>query len=456
MSLDEIDRSRLWDEAVSVLHENDLGAWTRPAPRLYPHQWSWDSAFIATGLAHLDPARALTELRSLLRGQWTDGRIPHIVYNAQVPPEAYFPDSARWNCSICSPCAPADPSTSGIIQPPVHALALARILDLAGEQESIRREVSELASAILQWHRYLATHRDPDGRGLITIYHPWESGTDNSPRWDAPIARVQVGQVRPYVRRDLAHVADPSQRPSNQEYDCYVWLIQSLERTNYDDEAAHASHPFLIKDALFSAIFAAANRVLAEVYEKLSLGADAALELRGLATRFSQGVLSTCSTSGGSSSLALDVDLRAGAPVPVVTWAGLAPLLLPEIDREMLDRVLARLESDDFMGNPDLAFPVVPSTAPGSLGFRESTYWRGPAWPIANYLLWWALDQHGLGVTAERLRTANLQMLSQPGAECPEYFQPFSGKALGSRRQSWTAAAVVDWLALEGPKEPDR
>jgi len=39
--------------AREVLRRNDLGGWTRAAPGLYPHQWSWDSAFIAIGLAHI-------------------------------------------------------------------------------------------------------------------------------------------------------------------------------------------------------------------------------------------------------------------------------------------------------------------------------------------------------------------------------------------------------------------
>jgi hypothetical protein len=43
----------LWTAAAAVLRANDVGGWTKPAPRLYPHQWSWDSAFIAIGLAHL-------------------------------------------------------------------------------------------------------------------------------------------------------------------------------------------------------------------------------------------------------------------------------------------------------------------------------------------------------------------------------------------------------------------
>jgi glycogen debranching enzyme len=436
----------LWQQAISVLRENDLGSWTRPAPRLYPHQWSWDSAFIAIGLAHIDPARALAELTSLLRGQWRDGRIPQIVYNPDVPADAYFPDAERWNCVACCPFASTDPVTSGIVQPPVHALALARVLELSSERSELREEIAAVADGFLAWHRYLADKRDPDGCGLLTIYHPWESGTDNSPRWDAVLERVTVGPVRPYRRRDLVHVADASQRPSNAEYDCYVWLMQSLEACGYDDIAVHQRHPFLVKDVLFSAIFAAANRALAWVFQSLELDDTAVAELSQLVQRFSTGVQGAWDAS---SSLVLDQDVRTGQPIRVTTWAGLSALLLPEVSENILEGSAERLASSDFAGNALLAYPVVPSTVPGSVGFREATYWRGPSWPIANHLLWQGLRGHGRAAAADSLRSAYLEMLRQPEAECAEYFHPFTGAPLGSRRQSWTAAVVIDWLAQD-------
>jgi hypothetical protein len=82
--------------AAAVLRENDMGGWTRASPTLYPHQWSWDSAFIAIGLAHLDTGRAVGEIRSLLDHQWENGKIPHIVFNPKAPPESYFPGPEHW------------------------------------------------------------------------------------------------------------------------------------------------------------------------------------------------------------------------------------------------------------------------------------------------------------------------------------------------------------------------
>ena len=63
--------------AAEILRRNDLGTWTKPAPNLSPHQWSWDSAFIAIGLSHLDARRAAQELRTLLDAQWGPARSPH-------------------------------------------------------------------------------------------------------------------------------------------------------------------------------------------------------------------------------------------------------------------------------------------------------------------------------------------------------------------------------------------
>ena len=57
-------RERLAARAQEVLRQNDMGGWTRAASDLYPHQWSWDSGFIAIGLAHLDTHRAARELRA--------------------------------------------------------------------------------------------------------------------------------------------------------------------------------------------------------------------------------------------------------------------------------------------------------------------------------------------------------------------------------------------------------
>jgi len=479
-----VDPAALRAAALAVLHKNDLGGWTKPAPRLYPHQWSWDSAFIAIGLAGVDPDRALRELETLFAAQWADGRVPHIVFN----PEAadYFPGPEWWASASTSPHAPRRPATSGLIQPPVHALALQRIHRLASDRppppaggppspaaahqrrggpsrqasrvaadmstehvnddDAIAARIRALYPRVLAWHRYLATARDPHGTGLLVIYHPWESGTDNSPRWDAALSRVTIGALPAYQRHDLKHVAEPSQRPTHAEYDRYLWLVELLKQAGYDDRRVEATHPFLVGDVLMSAIFACACTRLAELAQLLSRPASEYLELTGYAQRFTDGVLRAWDPD---QSLALDHDVRAGEPVRVATCAGLSPLLLPALEPALLKRVVERLRGPGFAGADGFQFPVVPSTTPGSTGFSARSYWRGPAWPVANWLCWYGLRQHGQRAAAARLQAANLALLAGPTAQFAEYFDPYTADALGSLEQSWSAAVALDWLSAE-------
>ncbi|MCA1848737.1 MAG: glycogen debranching protein, partial [Actinobacteria bacterium] len=226
--------------AAEVLRRNDMGEWTRAAPELYPHQWSWDTGFIAVGLAHLDTDRAARELRTLFAYQWKNGKVPHIVFNPEAPPESYFPGAEHWISAGEFPDAPpAPPYTSALCQPPTHAIGALRVWEVAGGNIAARDFLREIYPKLLRWHRYLLTYRDPEGSGLVTIYHPWESGTDNSPRWDAALQAVEVGDLPPYERQDLDHVDDPSERPTDAEYARYLWLVELIKRARCDESVIY-------------------------------------------------------------------------------------------------------------------------------------------------------------------------------------------------------------------------
>jgi hypothetical protein len=439
--------SDLSSRAAEVLRENDLGGWTKAAPRLYPHQWSWDSAFISVGWAHLDTRRAFQELVTLFDAQWTTGMVPHIVFNPAIPPGAYFPGPERWDCANLATAAPKPPPhTSGIAQPPVHAIAARHIRQVAERKGEADLAVADaflrdLYPRLFSWHRFLATDRDPEGSGLVTIVHPW-CGTDNSPRWDAALERVQVGELEPYERADLKHVADPSQRPTKEEYDRYLWLVELLKRARYDWAEVLETHPFLIKDVLFSAIGVAANEALLEIGGIVNAPDDEMQSIETWMTRGRRGLDERWDSGFG---LCLDYDLRAAEPVRVKTIAGFAPLIAGGLSAQRRAALLATLESPAFLGHPDLRWPVPFSTSPEDPGFRARSYWRGPTWPFFNWLLWWALVQLGEADRADRLRTASLAQMRE--IDFAEYVEPFTGEPLGSLNQSWTAAVALDWLA---------
>jgi glucosylglycerate hydrolase len=439
--------------AAEVLRENDMGGWTRASPTLYPHQWSWDSAFIAIGLAHLDTGRAAGEILSLLDHQWENGKIPHIVFNPDAPPESYFPGPEHWASAADSPDAPPGPTlTSGLCQPPVHAIAALRILHVAearGEGISEAREfLREVYPKLLAWHTYLLTQRDPEESGLVTIYHPWESGMDNSPRWMPALERVEVGEMPHYERPDLSHVLDPSERPTGDEYDRFIWLVEVIKRARCDDTVLHDTSPFLAKDVLASAILVRANEALLDIADLAEAPDADRAKIQTWIERGRRGLHERWNPDLG---LCLDYDLRAGESLKSHTIAGFAPLIAGTASADRLETLLRVLDSHAFTGNPDLRWPLPPSASPEGPGFHPRSYWRGPVWPVMNWLLWWSLVKSGERKRADQLKNYALAQLSDG---CfGEYYEPFTGEALGSDDQSWTAAVALDWLAEEEPPE---
>ena len=204
--------------AAYVLRGNDLGVMTSAAPELYPHMWSWDAAFVAVGLARLSVPRAVQELDTLLGAQWGNGMIPHIVFNPDS--SGYFPGPQRWGCHAGVAAGSPVPGDVGDLPAAGARDRRAAHVEAARRQGRSDRQVAEEfidrgVRPLVAWHRWLATARDPAGTGRVTLHHGWESGMDNSPRWDGPYSRVAVGaDLPPYRRRDNLVVTDASSGPA--------------------------------------------------------------------------------------------------------------------------------------------------------------------------------------------------------------------------------------------------
>ena len=169
------------ERARATLRDNDRGGYCVPTAQLYPFQWNWDSAFTAMGWATFDEPRAWQENSSLLLGQWEEGLIPQIVFHQ--PSADYFPGPEVWQTRHTPP-------TSGITQPPVLATAARRLFDNARDRALAEARMAEIFPRLIRNHRWWEAARDPGHNGVVATLHPWETGMDNSPTWDAALARA--------------------------------------------------------------------------------------------------------------------------------------------------------------------------------------------------------------------------------------------------------------------------
>ncbi|MGA5142313.1 MGH1-like glycoside hydrolase domain-containing protein [Streptomyces azureus] len=438
--------------AAAVLEAGWTGTSTVPSRGLYPHQWSWDSAFIAIGLRHVSPLRAQTELETLLAAQWADGRVPHIVFNPSVPLDAYFPSPDFWRSSTAghSAGAPRTVQTSGIVQPPVHALAawLVHLADpgLSRARGFLARAYPRLAA----WHRYLLHRRDLGGGGLVSVVHPWEQGMDNSPCWDRPLSRVTPAPAGSFRRADLDHGA-PEDRPTDLDYGRYVRLASDYRDRGYADggiggAARRASveggggrraGDFAVEDPAFNALLIASEHALARIAREL--GAAAPLH-QGGAERLTAALVERLWEP--SAGMFLCRDVRAGELIPERGVSGLVPLLLPTLPSDLAATLVRTVCGPHFgLGGTTR---LVPSYDLLGDAFDPHRYWRGPAWFNTNWLLERGLRLHGERGRADALRKGILHTAG--ASDFAEYVDPYTGQACGATGFGWTAALTLDLL----------
>ena len=378
----DFDRSSVREAALRVLEAHWVSeGYTVPNPETYPWQWLWDSCFHAVCWAELGDERGLTELQTALSVQDEDGFVPHMNYVRQpgVAADLWGRDKA-----------------SSITQPPMYGHAVAELVRRGVEvdDETVARAEHGL--------RFLLFDRQRLPGGLVALCHPWESGADDSPRWDdfCP-GGFSLESWRPIKNR----------------------LVTSIERSPNGSPLANPA--FESASAGFNALVVFNAWELATVTGR-SETTNRADELAGcLADQWDESRRTW--TDGGAS------ESGSGR---ARTLDGLLPLLVAA-EAERIDAVAADLVDPSAYGGWCGPAGVHREES----GFDPRSYWRGPAWPQLNYLVWVGLRHQGRQEAAEQVASCAARGAVRSGFA--EYWDPDDGTSGGAVPQSWTALVAL-------------
>ena len=411
--------------AANILRNNDRGGYTIPTDGLYPFQWSWDSALVALGWMRIDESRAWEEAETMFRGQWDNGMVPHILFHKDA--ESYFPGPDVWGNRQPIP-------SSAISQPPVWATAIRLLYEQSLDRELADAKLRLLLPKLIAYHEWWYRERDPENTGLVCSYHPWESGMDNSPAWDAPLAAVPEVDWS-YQRRDLGHV-DSDQRPHKPEYDRYLYLVDLYKRYHFDSQKIYSNCPYKVADIGIIAILHRASKDLIDLCRMTSQSDG----VEALQTGLDRTASAIDSLWSDDKRCFLSRDLITGRSLDEVTTATVLPLFGNLTSKQQSEMILALI--DEWLG--DTTFGLS-STHPSSARYEPRRYWRGPVWPHINWIIAQSALEHGRPEIAERLRGATLACIQASGFW--EYFDADTGAGCGGDDFSWTAAIALYWLA---------
>jgi hypothetical protein len=352
-----------------------------PNADVYPHMWLWDSCFHSIAWASLHDQRSVVELGHALQQQFSNGFLPHMVY-AGPNPVFRGPRS----------------DVSCFTQPPVYSLAMtwARQQGLS-VPDDLSAEISRALS-------YFTARRFRDG--LAFVVHPWETGCDDSPRWDSWYGG-SAWNARDWLIRDQELVGATEFSGGegdaiwNTEFVCAPSLFNGI-----------LSHAFLLASELTG--LSAQRRASFEIGEAMD----------ELLWDDSQGMYVDRPVVGG------------GDSHRVPTLDG----ILAALGSVRRDRALACL--DQLRDPTRFAAPWGLRYLPaGDPRYLPDAYWRGPAWPPLEFLAVQACRRWSEGDLADQIADRGRRAIVRSGWS--EYWNPETGAGRGARPQTWAALAAA-------------
>jgi Glycosyl hydrolase family 63 C-terminal domain len=381
--LGELCRRVLTDNWREGVRDGVRFAYTAPSPQRYPWQWYWDSCFAAIAWRRFDPGRARRELETLLAASRPNGFIGHTIF--------WKRPVDRLRGLFYNVCSRSDFMTS-TIQPPLLAWAWRLAVgDPAG------------VPGILRHHDCIERERDLDGDGLVWIMQPDESGLDASPAFDSIWSWRSCGLPG------------------------FPLLVSRNRRHGFDLRRVDAAGGPVVCDTQTNVLHG---------LSRLSLGRSSITDtLLGRLYDERHGVFHQLIRRRGR------LETRR---LPVLTWAALAPLALPDLPEDIGHRIVER-----YLLDPRHFWLPVP---PASVSRQESTfsrrdrwlflrrYWRGPTWINAAWLLWLGLRRLGYGVAAADMAARLAAAVRAAGLR--EYYDPFTGRGMGARNFAWSALVM--------------
>jgi hypothetical protein len=352
--------------------------YTSPNPKQYPWQWLWDSCFHAIAWAALGDRRAVIEMESLFSKLLPSGFLPNMLYHTS-PYNGFWMWRRRGH--------------STITQPPMYGHTL-RVLHESGF------DINHLLAPATKALHYLIDSRLDPRTGLVKIYHPWESGCDDSPRWD----RWMLGGAYNRARWNLTKFA----------------LTQTMKVRG---GGAVGNRSFRVCSSMFNAL------VAFNAFELARLTGDEHLvrKARGIAGALEK----TWSSEHGTW-----VDLLPGSArvsSSVATHEAFLPLLVVE-NEEQRNEAWSHLTSQAFLRPHGIA--GVSTQEPS---YNPDGYWRGGCWPQICYLLWVAAVRQQRD---ERTLIEPLIVRGILGSDFAEYWNPETGAPLGAQPQSWSPVVM--------------
>ncbi len=383
-------------------NRSDGGSGMTPYPYIssskfmYPMQFYWDEGFHAVILSYLkDKNLTYQYLKNFAYSQAKDGGMPGSVSITKDHDE-YM----KW----------ANDSGTYDMQPPIISIILQYLKNKSGWPTNLR-EVYDVYSKNIDW--LYSKSRDTDQDGILEYNNSYQSGCDNSPRWDGRyLNEKELGPMQPVEAIDL---------------NC--WMVNL-------------------------------HLILGEMADSLGLTEQSKQHYKkAVALEIKIEELMWNETDG----FYYDLDAKTNEQIKVKSQMAFSVLHLPKVKTERIKRMV-----NEHLINPKefwVKYPV-PGVSIDSESFSETDMWKGPVWININWMIIDGLEKQGYHDIAQQLAFRTISLVGPRyakkktvrSARFNEWFNPVTGKPLGNENVSWSCLVIdliqrFDWSNVPASNE---
>lgn len=202
-----------------------------PSKVYYVGVWHWDQFFHAIAYRHVDTRIAEDQIRILLDHQLPNGMIPDAIHDEGLVTQL------------------SKPVEAAVTKPPLMAWTVLKLHEKSGHTDFLE----EVYEPLTRWHDWwFNENASEDAPGLCVYRHPFSSGLDDSPLWDAgmPVTAPDLNTYLWLQARSLSRIADiiGLSRQSRHFRDKSAAIADAMIKYLWDDErgvfnALHRGQP---------------------------------------------------------------------------------------------------------------------------------------------------------------------------------------------------------------------
>jgi len=411
---------RVLKEKTKAVYERNRvkvaeGYFHMPSLGKYSSLFGWDSGWQVVAMTRIDPAIAASELEVLTSRQLPNGRISHNTRFSQLEKKQA---KGPWYSRLVHKMGETqydEQGRSAMIDPPSYLLAAEKIFQATRDRAWLDRILPRLEKCI----SYLTTERDLFGDGLVSVIHPWETGTDSSSAYDK-ILHLDFHTPLGAPARGLM----------------YNRMLAYNAEFNWDPQVAKQKNRFVLEDLTFNSITIRGIQAVANLNEqtgdkdKAAAWRDKAAKMLAAIDRVNWVEKRGCYYSR--------YDAKSPKLAMRTTCASLLPILTGLVSRERAQRVIREhlLNQKQFWLSYLVPFNAADEMKYDKVFLEDLVLWRGHCiWINMNYLLMEGLLNYGLKQEARELTRRTAKMIRHEGLW--EFYDYRNGQGKGQPSFNW-------------------